>query len=181
MVCAVCRPASAALARRAPTNTTFVVNGDDEDSKVPPVVATNTSAPVETEGWGNRFAHLSEGKWKCNQCFVQNEEGLDKCRSCDAPTPAATDKPSVLGETETATTIPAPPPTGTSQGFGIFGSGLSFAPFPWATTDQAPFPCVTTDQAPSSTSLSPVKTATEGRKRGRNDDSAENHSKRSRR
>jgi hypothetical protein len=56
---------------------------------------------------------------------------------------------------------PAAPPTGTSQGFGIFGSGQSFPPFPRATTDQTPFPNVTTDQAPHSTSLPPVRTATE--------------------
>ena len=43
MVCAVRRPASAALARQASTNTTFAVNGDDEASKVPPVAATATA------------------------------------------------------------------------------------------------------------------------------------------
>ena len=109
---------------------------DDDDGSPTKQVAKVTklsqgeSAEVTmTEGWGNRFAHLYDGRTRCDACGVWNENDRTKCVSCGEILPTSGDRTNTNGNTSTAV---EPAALGASIGPSGFSFGASAAASPSA-------------------------------------------------
>jgi rubrerythrin len=115
------------------------------------IESQNRVIDYSSEGWGNMFDQMYEGKWKCNSCRVYNEEKYTKCPACETPRETSTIDTSNSNSTTTnaiispssiAATAPslfvfsAAPPVSTSTTAPTTAPAFQFgAPFASSTTN----------------------------------------------
>ena len=106
---------------------------DDDDAHVDKRQKTETNASgnvekVGVEGWGNTFAHLTEGKIKCSECLGWFDKNEKECPSCGHDLSTQESDASKNNNKSSVTSTPkeakssAPEGSIGSQGF-TFGAG----------------------------------------------------------